>query len=49
MTKALAQEIVNTGYAVAQSSGRTLFFTQAGAVVLNKAGEIVAAYTSKIF
>lgn len=49
MTKALAQKIVNTGYAVAQSSGRTLFFTQAGAVVLNKAGEIVTTYTSKYF
>lgn len=49
ISQSLAQSIVKGGHAIAQSGGKTLFFTQAGAVVLNKAGEGVTAYSSKFF
>ena len=49
MSKALAQKIVTKGYAVAQNSGKVLYFTKEGVVVLNAAGQIVTAYTSKYF
>ena len=45
----MAQSIVRSGHAIAQSGGKTLYFTQAGVVVLNKAGEVVTAYSSKFF
>lgn len=45
----LAKNIVKTVTAIAQSGGKTLFFIKAGAVVLNKAGEIVTAYSSDYF
>ena len=49
MSKALAQKIVTKGYAVAQNSGKVLYFTKEGVVVLNAAGQIVTAYTSQYF
>ena len=49
MTKALAQKIVTKGYAVAQNSGKVLYFTKEGVVVLNAAGQIVTAYTIQYF
>lgn len=49
ITKSMARNIVRSGHAIAQSGGKTLFFTQAGVVVLNKAGEVVTAYSSKFF
>jgi len=49
ITQVFAQNIIQNGYAIAQSSGKTLFFTEAGVVVLNKFGEIVTAYTSQYF
>ncbi len=49
ISKKLAQEIVKKGYAVAQNNGKVLYFTKKGVVVLNKAGEIVTAYSAKYF
>ena len=49
VSKALAQKIIKTGYAVSQSGGTVLYFTKAGVVVLNAAGEVVTAYTSAYF
>ena len=49
ITQSMARNIVKSGYAIAQSGGKTLFFTQAGVVVLNKAGEVVTAYSAKFF
>ena len=49
VSQSMARNIVRSGHAIAQSSGKTLFFTQAGVVVLNKAGEVVTAYSSKFF
>lgn len=49
MSKALAQKIVTKGYAVAQNSGKVLYFTKEGIVVLNAARQIVTAYTSQYF
>ena len=49
VSKSLAQGIIKGGYAITQSGGKTLFFTKAGVVVLNKAGEVVTAYSSKFF
>ena len=49
VSQSMARNIVRTGYAIAQSGGKTLFFTRAGVVVLNKAGEVVTAYSSKFF
>lgn len=49
VSKSLAKSIIKGGHAVAQSGDKTLFFTQAGAVVLNKAGEVVTAYSAKYF
>ncbi|MBE6806166.1 MAG: hypothetical protein E7526_06635, partial [Ruminococcaceae bacterium] len=49
ISQSMAKSIVRTGHAIAQSGGKTLFFTQAGVVVLNKAGEIVTAYSSRFF
>ena len=49
VSESMARNIVKSGYAIAQSGGKTLFFTQAGVVVLNKTGEVVTAYSSKFF
>ena len=49
VSQSMAKSIVRSGHAIAQSGGKTLFFTQAGVVVLNKAGEVVTAYSSKFF
>ena len=49
VSQSMARNIVRSGHAIAQSGGKTLFFTQAGVVVLNKAGEVVTAYSSKFF
>jgi RHS repeat-associated protein len=49
VSQSLAQSIINSGYAIAQEGGKTLFFTKAGAVVLTKAGEVVTAYSAKYF
>ncbi len=49
VTKSMAQTIVRSGYAIAQNGGKTLFFTKAGVVVLNKAGEVVTAYSAEYF
>ena len=49
VSQSMARNIVRSGHAIAQSGGKTLFFTQAGVVVLNKAGEVVTAYSSKYF
>ena len=49
ITQSLARNIVRSGHAIAQSGGKTLFFTKAGVVVLNRAGEVVTAYSSKFF
>lgn len=49
VSQSMAQNIVRSGHAIAQSGGKTLFFTKAGVVVLNKAGEVVTAYSSKYF
>ena len=37
VSEALAQKIINTGYAVSQSGGKVLYFTNEGVVVLNAA------------
>ena len=34
---------------IAQNSGKVLYFTKEGVVVLNAAGQIVTAYTSQYF
>ena len=47
--KALAQKIINTGYAVAQGGGKVLYFTKKGVVVLTSAGQVVTAYSSEYF
>lgn len=44
VSESLAKSIVRSGKAIAQSGGKTLFF-----VVLNKAGEVVTAYSSRFF
>ena len=49
VSEALAQKIINTGYAVSQSGGKVLYFTNEGVVVLNAAMEVVTAYSSKYF
>ena len=49
VSKALAQKIVNTGYAVAQHGGKVLYFTKEGVVVLTSTGQIVTAYSSAYF
>ncbi len=49
MSKTMAQKIIKNGYAVSQNSGRVLYFTKQGVVVLNSAAEIVTAYTSAYF
>lgn len=49
ISKKLAQEIVKKGYAVFQSGGKVLYFTKKGVVVLNRAGQVVTAYSSKYF
>lgn len=49
VSKALAQKNVNTGYAIAQNGGKVLYFTKEGVVVLNEAGKVVTAYSSKYF
>jgi hypothetical protein len=49
VSKALAQKIINTGYAVAQGGGKVLYFTKEGVVVLTTAGQVVTAYSSAYF
>ena len=49
VSKALAQKIINTGYAVAQGGGKVLYFTKEGVVVLTSAGQVVTAYSSAYF
>ena len=49
VSKALAQKIINTGYAVSQGGGKVLYFTKEGVVVLNAAGQVVTAYSSAYF
>ena len=49
VSKALAQKIVNTGYAIAQSGGKVLYFTKEGVVVLTASGQVVTAYSSAYF
>ena len=49
VSKALAQKIINTGYAVAQGGGKVLFFTKEGVVMLTSAGQVVTAYSSEYF
>ena len=49
VSKALAQKIINTGYAVAQSGGKILYFTKEGVVVLTETGKVVTAYSSAYF
>ena len=49
VSEALAQKIVNTGFAVAQHGGKVLYFTKEGVVVLTSTGQIVTAYTSAYF
>ena len=49
VSKALAQKIINTGYAIAQSGGKVLYFTKEGVVVLTAAGKVVTAYSSAYF
>ena len=45
VSEALAQKIINTGYAVSQSGGKALCSTNE----LNVAMEVVTAYSSKYF
>lgn len=45
VSEALAQKIINTGYAVSQSGGKALCSTNE----LNAAMEVVTAYSSKYF
>ena len=49
VSKALAQRIINSGYAVAQSGGKVLYFTKEGVVVLTSGGQVVTAYSSAYF
>ncbi len=49
ITKSMVRNIVKSGYAISQSGGNTLFFTQSGVVVLNKAGKVVTAYSARFF
>lgn len=49
VTKAMAQKIVNTGYAVAQANGKILYFSKIGVVVLTSSGNIVTTYSAKYF
>jgi len=49
ISKALAQEIVNKGYAVSQAGGKVLYFTKAGVVVLSQEGKVITAYSSRYF
>jgi len=49
VTEALAQKIVNTGYAIAQSGGSTLYVSKAGVVVLTAAGKIITTHSAKYF
>lgn len=49
VSKALAQKIINTGYAISQSGGKVLYFTKEGVVVLTAAGQVVTAYSSAYF
>jgi hypothetical protein len=49
ISRALAQDIVSSGYAIEQSGGKVLYFTQEGVVVLNNLMEIVTAYLAAEF
>lgn len=49
VSQSMARNIVRSVHAIAQSGGKTLFFTQTGVVVLNKADEVLNAYSSTFF
>ncbi len=49
VTEAMAQKIVKTGYAIAQSGGKVLYFNKTGVVVLSASGKIVTTYSAKYF
>jgi len=49
VTQAMANTWVQTGKALRQSGGQILYITRQGAVVVNKAGQVITAYGSKYF
>lgn len=45
----MAEAWVKTGKALQQAGDKILYITQQGAVVVNKAGQVITAYTSQYF
>ena len=49
VTQEMANLWVRTGKALEQSGGQTLYVTRQGAVVVNKAGQVITAYKGQHF
>ena len=49
VTQSMANAWVKSGKALQQSGGQILYVTKQGAVCVNKAGQVITAYTSKYF
>ena len=49
VTPVMAEYWVKTGKALQQAGDKVLYVTRQGAVVVNKAGQVITAYTSQDF
>lgn len=49
VTRNMVETWVRTGKALQQAGDKILYITKQGAVVINKTGQVITAYTSKFF
>ena len=49
VTRNMVETWVRTGKALQQAGDKILYITKQGAVVINKTGQVITAYTSKYF
>ena len=49
VTRNMVETWVRTGKALQQAGDKILYITKRGAVVINKTGRVITAYTSKYF
>lgn len=49
VTRNMVETWVRTGKALQQAGDKILYITKRGAVVINKTGQVITAYTSKYF
>ena len=47
--RGVTRNMVRTGKALQQAGDKILYITKQGAVVINKTGQVITAYTSKYF